>query len=283
MRGATRNASSDKAKALDPRIDVIQCDMDKEEDLKGAMEGVHAVFLVTNFWEHFDANKEVAQVKRVATIAKECGVKHLVFSTLEDTSAMDAPVVKDGLKTPHFDGKALATAYLNTHCEGLGVTQLYTSFYYENFIYFGMAPKLNGAEDGVYRFGFPMGSKPLPMMAMEDFGHAGAAIMMDDSTIGTSVGFASCHMTGDEMAKVFAEVTGKNVAYVAMTRDQYAGLGFPGCEDLANMFKFKHDFNESFCKRRDVEASEKLAGRPLTDLKSWLQEHKDAVDAAMEQ
>ena len=286
VRGLTRNATSDKAKALDSRIDVVQCDMDNEEDLKRALEGAYGVFLVTNFWEHFDANKEVEQVKRVARIAADCGVKHLVFSTLEDTSKMeDAPVVKDGFKTPHFDGKALATAYLNKeYGKTLGVTNLYTSFYYENFIYFGMAPKLNGAEDGVYRFGMPIGDKPLPMMCMGDFGKAGAAVMMDDSTMGKSVGFASCHMTGEEMAKAFAEVTGKKVEFTPMTRDQYAGLGFPGCEDLANMFKYKHDFNESFCETRNMKKSAALVGgtSSLTGLKSWLTDNKDAIVAAME-
>lgn len=280
VRGLTRNASSDKAKALDSRIEVVQCDMDSVDDLKRALDGAHGVYLVTNFWEHFDANKEVEQVKRVAEIAKECGVKHLVFSTLEDTSAIDAPVVKDGFKTPHFDGKAIASAFLKENFDG--ATQFYTSFYYENFIYFGMAPKLNGAEDGVYRFGFPMGDKALPMMAIEDCGKAGAAALLDDSTKGKSVGIASCHMTGPEMAKAFAALTGKKVEYVPMTRDQYAGLGFPGCEDLANMFKFKHDYNEEFCALRDVKASEKLVGGPLKSFESWLQDNKDAIQGAME-
>lgn len=280
VRGLTRNSGSDKAKALDSRIEVVQCDMDSEDDLRRALEGAYGVFLVTNFWEHFDAHKEVEQVKKVAQIADECGVKHLVFSTLEDTSAMDAPVVKDGFKTPHFDGKAVASAYLKENFKG--VTLFYTSFYYENFIYFGMAPKVNGAEDGVYRFGMPMGDKPLPMMAIEDCGKAGAAALLDDSTMGTSVGIASCHMTGPEIAKVFASVTGKSVEYVPMTRDQYAGLGFPGCEDLANMFKYKHDYNESFCALRDLKTSQKLVGGSLKSLESWLTDNIDAIRTSME-
>jgi nucleoside-diphosphate-sugar epimerase len=293
VRGLTRHASSDKAKKLSSsfqkHLEIVQCDMDNEGDLKRALEGAYGVFLVTNFWEHFDANKEVEQVKRVARVAAECGVKHLVFSTLEDTSKMeDAPEVKDGFKTPHFDGKAVATEYLKKeYADGttLGVTNLYTSFYYENFINFGMAPKLNGAEDGIYRFGMPIGDKPLPMMYMGDFGKAGAAVMMDDSTIGTSIGFASSHMTGEEIARVFAEVTGKKVEFVPFTRDQYAGLGFPGCEDLANMFKYKHDFNDSFCETRDLKKSAALVGESsssLTGLQSWLTDNKDAIIAAME-
>ena len=281
VRGLTRNPTGDKAKALDSRIEVVKCDLDNEEEIKEALNGAYGVFLVTNFWEHFDANKEVDQVKRVADIAKESGVKHLVFSTLEDTSSIDAPIVKDGFKTPHFDGKALASKYLKENAVEL-VTDFYTSFYYENFIYFGMAPKLNGAEDGVYRFGMPMGSKPLPMMAIEDCGKAGAAALMDDSTIGKSVGIASCHMTGEEIAKTFAEATGKKVEFVPMTRDQYAGLGFPGCEDLANMFKFKHDANEAFCAARDVKKSKKLAGGELKSFKSWLKDNIDAINGAMQ-
>jgi uncharacterized protein YbjT (DUF2867 family) len=278
VRGLTRNPTGEKAKALDDRIEVVECNLDNEEQIANALKGSSGVFLVTNFWEHFNANKEVEQVQRVARLAKEAGVKHLVFSTLEDTSALDAPMI-NGLKTPHFDGKARATKWLESF--DLPVTNLYTSFYYENFIFFGMAPKLNGAEDGVYRLGFNMGSKPLPMVAVDDIGKAGAALLVDDSSIGKSVGIASAHLTGDEIAKAFSAVTGKPCEYVPMSREAYAGLGFPGADDLANMFQFKHDFNEEFCKMRDLKESQELIG-DLKGFTSWLEENLDAVQNAME-
>lgn len=89
-------------------------------------------------------------------------------------------------------------------------------------------------------------------------------------------------MTRTEIAKAFADVTGKNVEFVPMTRDQYAGLGFPGCEDLANMFKFKHDCNEAFCALRDLKKSESLVGGPLKSFETWLRDSIDAIHAAME-
>ena len=282
VRGLTRNPTSEKAKALDPKIEVVKCDLNSEEDIANALKGAYGVFLVTNFWETFDAPGEIEQVQRVVKVAKEAGVKHLVFSTLEDTSPMDAPVIKDGYKTPHFDGKAAATAWLEENAGDMGVTNLYTSFYYENFIFFGMAPKVNGAPDGIYRLGMNMGTKPLPMMSIDDCGKAGAAVLLDDSYIGKSVGIASSHMTGEEIAKTFAEVTGKKVEYVAMTRDQYAGLGFPGADDLANMFKFKHDFNRSFCNARDLKSCKKLVGGDLKSLKSWLEDNLEAIEKAMQ-
>ena len=278
VRGLTRNPTSEKAKELDDRIEVVECNLDNEEQIANALKGAYGVFLVTNFWEHFTASKEVEQVQRVGRLAKEAGIRYLVFSTLEDTSALDATLI-NGLKTPHFDGKARATKWLENF--DLPVTNLYTSFYYENFIHFGMAPKLNGAKDGIYRLGFNMGDKPLPMVAVDDIGKAGAALLVDDSSIGKSVGIASAQLTGDDIAKAFSAVIGKQCKYVPMTREAYAALGFPGADDLANMFQFKHDFNEEFCQMRELKQCKKLIG-DLKDFTSWLEENLDAVKNAME-
>src|SRR5262249_17817855 len=47
-------------------------------------------------------------------------------------------------------------------------TFLLTSFYWENFIFFGLGPKRG--EDGVLAVTYPMGDKKLPSIAVEDIG-----------------------------------------------------------------------------------------------------------------
>ena len=85
-RAITRDPSKDKAKALAAAgAEVVAADMDDVESLKKAFAGAHGVYGVTNFWEHFSAEKEKQQAKNIAEAAKAAGVKHVVWSTLEDT------------------------------------------------------------------------------------------------------------------------------------------------------------------------------------------------------
>ena len=64
VRALTRDPNKDKAKALAEKgAEVVQADLDDIESLKKAFAGAHGVYCVTNFWEHFSAEKEKAQEK----------------------------------------------------------------------------------------------------------------------------------------------------------------------------------------------------------------------------
>jgi hypothetical protein len=114
-----------------------------------------------------------------------------------------------------------------------------TSFYYENFINFGMGPKAHG--DGPKSITFPIADSKMCINAVEDIGKFGAKIFEDESLIGKQVGVQSSALTGNEIAAVFEDVLGEKVVYNSVPRDVYAGFGFPGAEDLANMFQFFHE------------------------------------------
>jgi uncharacterized protein YbjT (DUF2867 family) len=86
---------------------------------------------------------------------------------------------------------------------------------------------------------------------------------------GKTVGIAGERLTGTEMAAAFSKVLGKEVVYHAVPFDVYRGFGFPGADDLGNMFQFKHDFNEEFCGARSVAESRALNPR-LQTLEQWL-------------
>src|SRR6516225_5178508 len=170
-RAITRDPGKDKAKALAGKgAEVVKADLDDVESLKKAFAGAYGVYAVTNFWEHFSGEKEKAQAKNIAEAAKAAGVKHVIWSTLEDTrklmSADDKrmPMLQEKYRVPHFDAKAEADAYFS----GLPVTYLVTSFYWDNLYMFGLAPK-KGA-DGQYEWTFPMGDAKLAGIAAEDIG-----------------------------------------------------------------------------------------------------------------
>jgi len=280
VRALTRDVNSDKAKALaDMGAEVVVVDIDNYESLKNAFAGAYGVYAVTFFWEHFSPEKETAQVASIAKAAKENNVQHVVWSTLEDTRKwvpLDdnrMPTLGGKYKVPHFDCKGESDKHFTE--QGVPVTFLLTSFYWENFIYFGMGPKKG--EDGKLALSLPMGDKKLPGISVEDIGKSAYEIFKrGNEFVGKTVGISGEHLTGKGMADSFAKALGQDVAYNAVPFDIYRGLGFDGAEDLGNMFQFKHDFEDYFCGARSIDFSKSL-NPTLQSFDSWLEENKSKI------
>jgi uncharacterized protein YbjT (DUF2867 family) len=276
-RAITRNAGSDKAQALAALgAEVIEADADDPESLKHAFDGAYGAYCVTFFWEHFSPEKELAQAGNMAAAAAETGLRHVIWSTLEDTrqwvplSDDRMPTLMEKYKVPHFDAKGEANAVFSAL--NLPVTFLLTSFYWDNLVHFGMGPK-RGA-DGNLSFTLPMGDKKLPGIAAEDIGKCAFGIFSRGSEyIGKTVGIAGGHLTGNQMADSLTRALGQHVSYNAISPDTYRGLGFPGAEDLGNMFQFKHDFEEYFCGARNLQLSRDL-NPSLQTFDDWLELNK---------
>ena len=279
-RAITRNVNSDKAKALaDTGAEVVAADLDDAKSLKQAFEGAHGVFCVTNFWEHFKPEKEISQARNMAQAAKDAHIKHVIWSTLEDTresiplSDDRMPTLMGKYKVPHFDGKGEANAIFTQL--GVPTTFLVTSFYWENFIHFGMGPK-KGA-DGKLAITLPLGAKKLAGIAAEDIGKTAYAIFEDgDEMIGKTVGIAGGHLTGEQMAKSLSKALGQPVAYNAVSPAAYRAFGFPGAEDLGNMFQFNSEFEQDCCDARNISETKSL-NPELQTFDRWLGENKSRI------
>jgi hypothetical protein len=88
-RAITRDPGKDKARALAAKgADVVAADLDDVERLTQAFRGAHGAYCVTNFWQHFSAEKEHQQAKNLAEAADAAGVMHVIWSTLEDTGKL---------------------------------------------------------------------------------------------------------------------------------------------------------------------------------------------------
>src|SRR3954471_16117732 len=117
-RALTRNPKSAKAAELAQLgAEVVGADLDDVESLKQAFRGAWGAYCVTNFWEHFSPERELKQARALAVAAKEGGVRHAIWSTLEDTrkqvplSDNRMPTLQGKYKVPHFDAKGEANAY----------------------------------------------------------------------------------------------------------------------------------------------------------------------------
>lgn len=280
-RALTRDVNTDKAKALaELGAEVVAVDIDNEESLRKAFDGAYGVYAVTFFWEHFSPEKEKAQVQFIAKASKDAGVKHVIWSTLEDTrnwvplTDNRMPSLGDGkYKVPHFDGKGESNKYFTE--QNLPVTFLLTSFYWDNFIYFGMGPKKG--PDGKLALNIPMGERKLPGIAAEDIGKSAYGIFKrGNEFIGKTVGISGGHLTGKQMADSFTKALGQEVVYNAVPFDVFRSFGFPGADDLGNMFQFKHDFEDYFCGARSIDFSKSI-NSSLQNFDQWLEENKTKI------
>ena len=280
VKALTRNVNSDKAKALAQLgAEVVETDIDNYESLKNAFTGVYGVFAVTFFWEHFSAEKEIEEAKLIAKAAKDTGIQHIIWSTLEDTrnwiplSDNRMPTLQGKYKVPHFDSKGEAEKYFSEH--KLPVTFLLTSAYWENMIYFGWGP--TRGKDGKLVLNIPMGDKKLPAIAVEDIGKSAFAVFKrGQEFIGKKVGIAGGHLTGKEMAEALTKALGEEVKYNPLSFDVYRSFGFPGADDIGNMFQFKHDFNDYFCNARNIDFVKSL-NPELKSFDDWLKENAKKI------
>jgi uncharacterized protein YbjT (DUF2867 family) len=280
VRALTRDVASDQAQEL-RRLgaEVVAANVDDAASLERAFAGVHAAYCVTFFWAHFSPEREIAEARAMADAARRAGVAHVIWSTLEDTRRwvpLDdprLPTLMDKYKVPHFDGKGEANAIFT----GLGVptTFLLTSFYWDNLIHFGMGPK--PGPDGRLLFTLPMGDRKLPGIAAEDIGRCAYGVFKRGREyLGKTVGIAGEHLTGAQMAAALGQAFGREVRYNAITPEQYRALGFPGADDLGNMFQFKRDFEADFCGARSLEVSRSL-NPALQTFAQWLARNKDRI------
>ena len=279
-RAITRDTKSDKARELAQLgADLVAADIDDEASVRKAFEGVQGAFCVTFFWEHFSPEKEISQVQNMAEAAKASGVKHVIWSTLEDTRQWvpltdnRMPTLKGKYKVPHFDGKGESNKLFTNL--GVPTTFMLASFYWDNLIFFGMGPKKG--PDGKLAITFPMGDKKLPGMAAEDIGKCAYGIFKKgDEFIGKTVGIAGENLTGTQMAAALTQAIGREVRYNDVPPDVYRALDFAGADDLGNMFQFKRDFQEYYCGVRNVNFARTL-NPELQTFNEWLAKNKDRI------
>jgi uncharacterized protein YbjT (DUF2867 family) len=279
-RAVTRKPESDKARALAKLgAEVVAGDADDPASLKSAFAGAHGVFCVTNFWEHFSVEREGAQASAMARATRQAGVKHVVWSTLEDTrqwvslSDQRLPTLQDKYKVPHFDGKGAADAMFAA--EAAPTSYLLAAFYWENFIYFGMGPRKSA--DGELVLALPLGGAKLPGIAAEDIGKCAYGIFRrGPQSAGQRFGIAGEALSGEEMAAKMGAALRRKISFTDVPFDVYRGFGFPGAEDLGNMFQFQAMHREEFVKSRDPERARAL-NPALLSFDAWLRANAERI------
>lgn len=138
-----------------------------------------------------------------------------------------------------------------------------------------MEPKKGS--DGKLALNIPLGDKKLPSISAEDIGKSAHSIFKKGNEfIGKKIGISGAHLTGKMMADSFTKALGREVVYNAVPFDVFRGFGFPGADDLGNMFQFNHDFAEYFCGARNIDFSKSL-NPSLLNFDQWLADNKSKI------
>ena len=279
-RAITRKTDSDKARALAAAgAEVVAADADDPASLERAFTGAHGAFLVTNFWEHFSPERELTQAGAMARATKAAGVKHAVWSTLEDTR-LDFPIDDPRLKTlqgkykvPHFDAKGEADAIFRA--EAAPTSYLMAAFYWENFIFFGQGPRKN--PDGSVVLALPLGGGKLPGIAAEDIGTCAFGIFTrGPQAAGERFGIAGEVLSGPEYAAAFSRHLGMPVSFYDMPFNDYRALGFPGADDMGNMYEHHAILGETFRRHRSPDLARAL-NPALQSFDTWLRANASRI------
>lgn len=267
VRAITRNPDSEKAKILKAAgADTVKGDLNDAATIKTAVHGAYGVFVVTDFWELFNQNKEtafddeVAQGKAVADACKEAGVEHVVYSGLDS--------VKDaiGKFCPPLDSKAAVEKYLDQI--GVPNTSVRYPFYFENFLVF--LPQEQ--EDGTFVMTWPADG-PMYAISVEDGGPIVASIFSNPGEfIGKKIGIATDNLTMHDYAAMMSKATGKTIKYNQVSPDVYAQFPFPQAEALAVMFQFF----KSGKMQRDINFTRQVNPN-AQNFEKWAVKNKDKL------
>lgn len=223
VRAITRNPEKPEASELTGQdVEVVQGDLEDRSSVDRALEGVHGVFSVQNFWEA-GYEREVQQGVTLADAAKAAGVSHYVYSSVGSAHR------KTGIS--HFDSKWEVEEHLRG--TGLPYTILRPVFFMQNW-----EMMREQILDGT--LAQPLDpDKPLQQAAVEDIGaFAAAAFENPDGWIGQEVDLAGDELTMPQATEVFSRVTGREVDYYQVPWDQFEEqMG----EEFAVMYRW---FNE---------------------------------------
>lgn len=280
VRAITRDVNSDKARELAQLgAELVSADIDDPSALQGALEGAYGAYFVTFYWAHFSPEKEKAEAHNMAQAAKAAGLKHAIWSTLEDTRQWiplnddRMPTLMEKYKVPHFDAKGESDKVFTDL--GVPTTFLRASFYWDNFIYFGAGPKKD--PNGKLALTLPIGDKKMAGIAAEDIGKCAYGIFKrGQEMIGNTAGIAGEHLTGHEMANAMSIALGQEVYYNSVSPAIYRSFGFPGADDLGNMFQFYRDFDEVVNSVRDVNISRQF-NPSLQSFNQWLEKNAQKI------
>jgi uncharacterized protein YbjT (DUF2867 family) len=183
------------------------------------------------------------------------------------------PVLHGKYNVPHFDAKGeMDQVFLR---DGAPTTFIRAAFYWDNFLRPGMGPRVG--DDGQLTLAMPLGGAKLPGISVEDVGKCAYGLFKRGvDSVGQHFGLAGEWLTGEEMAAKMGRAIGRHINFFDVPFEMFRGLGFPGAEDMGNMFQVQAIMGDDFLNARSPKVSREL-NSDLLDFDAWLAKHASAI------
>ncbi|KAI9036755.1 HSCARG dehydrogenase [Aspergillus affinis] len=240
LRAITRNTNSPSALSIASQgIETVSADMNDPSTLPAALENAHTVILITLTVYTPDLKAlEYKQTKDVADAAVAAGAKHIIYSAAVDSLNIWTANARAGMKprpVDAFDSKAEAEDYLRT----LPIKSTYFApgGFMQNFVTF-FAPRKQ--DDGSYMIANVMDKDAkIPLIDIDGDSGTYVSKLLVDGSAGETLYAAGGLYSFEEIVGIISRVSGKNVKYVQVPEDVFAGFMQPeqGMRTV-NMMKF---------------------------------------------
>lgn len=255
--GVRSEARANELLAKFPAIQTAILDLDQPATLAAAFKGVNKLFLIIGNVE----NREQQARNAIDAAVAAGSVEHVLFYSVfgaEYESILFGRQFRAGEK------------YLEV--SGLKWTHLRTIFFQENML--GWA---EGIKQGAFYLGIRDGV--FAPLNVGDIGEIAANVLSTSGHEGKAYAITGPELlSGKDFAGVFADVTGKAVQYVspdeASTLSSLLGSGWPEWQAKGMLELF-----EVFASNQAAIVTpdgERLLGRPLTQLRTYVQTNKAA-------
>ncbi|KAJ7162696.1 NAD(P)-binding protein [Mycena crocata] len=221
VRAFTRDATKPTAQKLAEHgveVVVVELVVENRDAVYKAFNGADVAFLVTNFWDHFSAERETAEGKLLIDAAKAGGVSRIVWSGLPSISTLSGG---KATHVYHYDSKAVVTAY-GRAC-GVPFVDVQAGLYTTNF--FNIPAWLLKQAEGSFAISWPVKPSMLwPIIdAARDYGlFVRAALEAEVFPDGGEVVAHGEMISSEGMAAQIAQTTGKKVVFAQISVEQFA-------------------------------------------------------------
>jgi uncharacterized protein YbjT (DUF2867 family) len=246
LRGLTRKPDGEHAVAFAKQgVEIVKGDLDDEASLRQALDGVWGVFGVQNTWEA-GVEGEEEQGKRLATLARESGVQHYVYSSVGSADEQTG--------IPHFDNKWRVEETVRALAFPSHVI-LRPVFFMANLL----APY--SLQGDTLSWGLPPETR-LQMIATRDIGRIGARAFTDAATLNRrEIDLAGDIRTMPEAAAILSQALGRTITFVQTPIAQVRQYS----EDMALMLEWFVRVGYS----ADIDSLAREFGRPMLTLPEW--------------
>lgn len=276
LRGVTRDPASGKSKKLsDQGVELVKGDTDDVESLKEAVRGSYGVFAATDYWSHADMQREIRQGKNIFEACKAEGIKHLVFSSLENVEKMTDGRLKN---VEHFDSKATVADYIEENKGDM------IASYYQPAMFFSYLSSLK-VIDGAPTLAIPFADENVASPLLEPRRDGGKWVVPlfegEQKANGVKVHGVSDWTTPKKAVEALSKSTGQDVVFKAVPFEAFrnimvAAAGEHVGNELAEMMVFIGEYSyygQGEDKKQGEHNKWLLEGSELIGVGQWAREY----------